>query len=567
MFFATDYYALPPLPQGYDPNSPPRVPEHATFPPTYTAQTELSFELALLACSTRNSPHPKPYESCCVLENRFLLLGCIDSVQLIDLNHPELPKPIIWTRVRYIKVIESCRTIMMVSGRHRHVRCYSLDAILILCYAVLGLNWSQRENPANDVPDYQTWRKGAAVADTPKRSLSDNSIVGGGVSMIGRGSINSESNSTHLTCTPSSEPHHDQAGRINLPVTKDPSPSLTLAGGSGLGKLYYLYKGIIPQDYFFKLPDSKDVRNLDLYLTSACAFAAVITKEKVAIWQRPRHEKSQPWQRLKVFCIPTGPQHISLADDRSTLRYVIAVFRGEATVINLRTSKVQTIQLEQPVIERFHKLEQQKTGTTAENHPSQSSPLPINEPNRNFRTTSSYSIIPWNSLRQLPFYPNTLPPTSLTEEYSVPPPYSLVADEPLDTLHDPVALPSTAAPQLFLATLSRHSFIIDLSGSLFSRTTYSWSEEPLHIELAKIVIVTESSSSSTEKLCIIGFLSQSVEIMDVRTGELIHAVPMKGPVRYLGRWDENSIAMAFLWTCDVIDRTYVYMLRLKYNPV
>jgi hypothetical protein len=137
----------------------------------------------------------------------------------------------------------------------------------------------------------------------------------------------------------------------------------------------------------------------------------------------------------------------------------------------------------------------------------------------------------------------------------------------LDTLHDPVALPSTAAPQLFLATLSRHSFIIDLSGSLFSRTTYSWSEEPLHIELAKIVIVTESSSSSTEKLCIIGFLSQSVEIMDVRTGELIHAVPMKGPVRYLGRWDEKSIAMAFLWTCDVIDRTYVYMLRLKYNPV
>ncbi|GAB5590746.1 hypothetical protein Unana1_05646 [Umbelopsis nana] len=423
------------------------------------------------------------------------------------------------------------------------------DAILILCYAVLGLNWSQRANPSHDIPDYQTWRKAASL-DVPRRSKSDHGVGG-----LGERAINRRTNSTiNDSCVSASEPHNPGTTSSSEPQTTDDEPSaLTLAGGAGLGKYYYLYKGTIPQDYFFKLPDSKDVVDLDLYLTGSYAFVAVITKEKVAVWQRPRKNDSEQWQRVKVFWIPAEPRCLSLADDRVTLRYVIAVFRTEATVINLRTSKVQTIRLEQPVTERFHQLEQQQplSGLAIPQVPNE-----LNRPSRS-------DTLPWNSLTQLPFYPNTLPSTSLTEEYSVPPPYSLVADEPLDALHDPVALPSTAAPQLFLATLGRHSFIIDLSGSLFTRTTYSWSEKPMHIEMGKI----ETSSSSTEQLCIIGFLSQSVEVMDVRTGELIHTVPMSGPVRYLGRWDDKSVVKAIFWTCNVMNRTYVYMLRLKYNTV
>ncbi|KAH8552447.1 hypothetical protein BGW37DRAFT_423859 [Umbelopsis sp. PMI_123] len=348
------------------------------------------------------------------------------------------------------------------------------------------------------------------------------------------------------------EPHQLSTSKEEKQAyTMDPS-SITLAGGSGLSKLYYLYMGIIPQDYFFKIPDCKDVMDLDIYLTAASAFIAVVTKEKIAIWQRSRNEKSEPWQRIKVFWIPAEPRNVSLADDRVTLRYVLAVFRNEATVINLRTSKVQTIRLEQPVTDRYHQLEKQIFPSANLSSPT------ANEASRSSRSDNT---IQWNSLKQLPFYPDTLPSSSLTEEYSVPPPYSLVADEPLNARHDPVALPSTAAPQLFLATLSRHSFIIDLSGSLFSRTVYSWSEEPMHIEFAKIM--ASSSTSSYVQLCIIGFLSQSVEVIDVRTGNLIHTVPMSGPVRYLGRWDDNVVTKAIFWTCNVMSRTYVYMLRLK----
>ncbi|KAI9281705.1 hypothetical protein BC943DRAFT_329413 [Umbelopsis sp. AD052] len=500
-----------------------------------------SFELALLACNVPHDPHSVPYSSCCVLEDRFLLLGCSDSLQLVDLLNPAPPKIIIWTRVRCIKVIESCRTILIVSSRHRQVRCYSLDAILILCYGVLRLDWSKRKDLLHDVPDSQTWRRAAATtSDTVRRSMSDHSGA-----HTESHTINSQQPEPINITTQTAEPQQlDTPKEDKQMYNKDPS-SLTLAGGSGLGKLYYLYRGIIPQDYFFKIPDCKDVSDLDLYLTTASAFIAVVTKEKVAIWQRPRNEKSEPWQRIKVFWIPAEPRSLSLADDRSSLRYVLAVFRNEATVINLRTSKVQIIKLEQPVTDLYHVLEKQ------------SLPNPSHANEHHSRSSRSDTSLPWNSLIQLPFYPDTLPPTSLTEEYSVPPPYSLVAGEPLDALHDPVALPSTAAPQLFLATLARHSFIIDLSGSLFTRTVYSWSEEPLHIEFAKI------TPSSSVQLCIIGFLSQSVEVMDVRTGILIHTVPMSGPVKYLGRWDDDAITKAIFWTCNVMNRTYVYMLRLK----
>ncbi|KAJ2961250.1 hypothetical protein NQZ79_g3549 [Umbelopsis isabellina] len=533
-------HASPPLPNDYDSQlpPPPPVPEHSTLPPTYTAQPSRSqaFELALLACKVTDLPQAPAYLSCCVLEHRFLLLGCVDSLTVIDLKHPDPPKIIIWTRVRSIKVIESCRTIMMICSRHRQVRCYSLDAILLLCYTVLGLDWSKRQEPHYEVPDLQVWRK--AADDSPKRSMSDYAAN----RTANAGMTSSQSNNTLSIDEPEPPVLHKPSGAGPRP----PSPPLTLAG-RGMGKLYYQYKGMIPQDCYFKLSDFKDPLDLDLYLTSTSAFLAVIAKEKVAMWQKNRHDQTQPWRRVKSFWIPAEPLSLSLADDRITLRYIIAVFRNEATVINLRTSKVHTIRLEQPVIDRYLQLEliQQRLPTGSQ---SNQEPYQIPRP----------ESMPWTSLIQLPFYPNTLPPNALTEEYSVPPPYSLVVDEPSDALHDPVALPSTSAPQLFLATLSRHSFLTDMSGSLFSRTTYTWSEIPSHIELARV-----TPKTSLEQLLIIGFLSQSIEVLDVRTGKLIHTVPMSGQVRYLGRWDDDLVTKAIFWTCNIMDRTYVYMLRTQ----
>ncbi|KAM3580340.1 hypothetical protein VKS41_007007 [Umbelopsis sp. WA50703] len=532
-------HALPPLPIDYESElpPPPPVPEHSTLPPTYTPERRQSqaFELALLACKVTDVSQVPAYLSCCVLEHRFLLLGCVDSLKVIDLKHPDPPKIIIWTRVRCVRLIESCRTIMMICSRHRQVRCYSLDAILLLCYTVLGLDWTKRQEPNHDVPDFQAWRK--AAEHSPKRSMSDYAAS----RTANAGMISSQSNNT-LSIDEPEPPLHKPSSALPRP----PTPPLTLAG-RGMGKMYYQYKGMIPQDCYFKLSDFKDPLDLDLYLTSTSAFLAVIAKEKVAIWQKNRTDQTQPWRRIKSFWIPAEPLSLSLADDRITLRYIIAVFRNEATAINLRSSKVQTIRLEQPVIDRYLQLEliQQRLPVG-----SQSNPEPYHIP----RPES----MPWTSLTQLPFYPNTLPPNTLTEEYSVPPPYSLVVDEPSDALHDPVVLPSTSAPQLFLATLSRHSLLIDLSGSLFSRTTYTWSEIPLHIELARV-----NPQDSPEQLLIIGFLSQSIEISDVRTGKLVHTVPMSGQVKYLGRWDDGPVTKAIFWTCNVMDRTYVYMLRTQ----
>lgn len=575
----------PPPPYSPDeyPEHPPRLPDNLNL--SQLAEQTLhqinessnisSLRLKMVASST-DSWQSTPYECCCVLEDRFLLLGYQNGIQLVDLKNPHSkPKTIIWTRARGMVVIESCRVVLILTGRYKQVRCYSYDALLRLIYAVLEIDWSKRNNLLYDVPTHREWEYVASLAG----KIRDGDTCDDHPPPPERCTNNSNH---HSTSTGFGSSFKDRRTKKEEKSASTSPKEITLVDQislSGLTKAYYLGSEVILQNLYYKFPDSKDALGIKTYQTSTYVFAAVKHRDKIVLWQRKRDHPLRPFYRLKVFWIPTETRSVSFADDRSTLRHILAVFPNEATAIELRDSKVQTVPID-PVLERIYQTtwvreqyEHQLSSPRSPNSPIPSTSIftrnqPETVANEAFPTIPSNLTAPpiqWTSLVQLPFYPDTLPATSLTTEYSIPPSYATVITSLNSSAPpDPVALPSAAAPQLFFATLSKQSYIIDLTGSLFSTQVYRWSEVPTHIEFIQLDI-------NVNDWCVVGFGPETVEIIHVNTAQSVQRVMHGVPVKFLGRWDESVprpgkknkfVFKSLFWSCATAnERIHVYMLN------
>lgn len=519
-----------------------------------------------------------------------MLLAYSDSIQLIDLkNMQHKSKTMIWVRARQMVVIESCRVVLILAGRYKQVRCYSYDALLRLIYAVLGLDWSQRKEVQYDIPTHQQWeyvasQSGKAPDDDQPDDLPPPSNESLGINSPNNNESTSNTNGGSTASTNNSPqfPLNFKERLVKKREEKIPPKAVLSVDSqltiSGLTKSYYVYHGVILQDFYYKLPDSKDALGIQTYQTSTYVFAAIRHRDKIVLWQRRRDHPLRPFFRLKVFWIPTEAKAISFADDRSTLRHIVVVFSSEATVIELRNSKVQTVPID-PTLERIY----QTTWARDQYEHQLSSPRSPHSPIPNTTTMSrsqipqqegeAYPILPaslsvppiqWTSLIQLPFYPDSLPATTLTTDYSIPPSYSTVVTSLPSSAPDPVPLPSASAPQLFFATVGKQSYMIDLTGALFSTQVYRWSEVPVHIEFIQL-------DHTVNDWCVVGFGSETVEIIHIKTAETVQRVMHGVPVKFLGRWDEsipregkkNKIAFkSIFWSCAANnERIHVYMLK------
>jgi hypothetical protein len=461
------------------------------------------------------------------MEDRFLLLGYSEGIQVLDLNDAHAkPRTIIWVRARQMMVIESSRAVLILAGRYKQVRCYSLDALLRLVYGILNLDWSQRRDKQFDVPYLPLWQQ-----------------------------LASQSGKSPDEAQPSTSSLREIFGK-----RKESNVSGNMTGNNvtltGTIKPFYLCNNVTYQDYYYKLPDSKDALSMHTYQTSTYIFAAIAHRDKIVLWQKKREHHIQPFYRLKVFWIPTEAKAVSFADDRLTLRHIIAVFTNEATAIDLRDSKVETVpvdaHLERIYINTWARDQyEHQLGSPRSPH----SPIPLPASSAFPTLPASFSVPPiqWTFLDQLPFYPDNLPATTLTTEFSIPPSYSTV----ITSLGppDPVALPSAAAPQLFFATLGKQSYIIDISGSLFSTQVYRWTEVPNHLEFIQL----------DGDWCVVGFGPETVEIISIKSAQNIQRVMHGVPVKFLGRWDvthgKKQDYKSLIWTCAASDRIHVYMLN------
>ncbi|KAI8880607.1 hypothetical protein K501DRAFT_254638 [Backusella circina FSU 941] len=501
--------------------------------PAAEESSKVSSLQLVMVTSSNDNWNSTPYECASVLEDRFLLLGYTEGIQVLDLNDSNAkPRTIIWVRARQMMTIESSRTVLILAGRYKQVRCYSLDALLRLVYGVLNLDWSQRRDRQFDVPYLPLWQQLASQSGkSPDEAPSNNNNMGLR-EIFGKRKEEKNTNSNVM------------GNHVALMGTIKP---------------FYVCNNITYQDYYYKLPDSKDALSIHTYQTSTYIFAAIAHRDKIVLWQKKREHHIQPFYRLKVFWIPTEAKAVSFADDRITLRHIIAVFSNEATAIDLRDSKVETVPVDAN-LERIYV----NTWVREQYEHQLGSPRSPNSPIPTLPTTSSsafptlpasFSVPPiqWTFLNQLPFYPDNLPATTLTTEYSIPPSYSTVITSLAPP--DPVALPSAAAPQLFFATLGKQSYIVDLSGALFSTQVYRWTEIPNHIEFIQL----------EGDWCVVGFGPETVEIISIKSAQSIQRVMHGVPVKFLGRWDvaqgKKQEYKSLVWTCAASDRIHVYMLN------
>lgn len=539
-------------------------------------------ELNILTSESVHWPTPSPpYESCCIVDERFMLLGhAVRGVEVMDLQQQAVkPRTILWIRVRQMIINKPCRVILMIAGRNKRVRCYSLDAIRKLCYAIYRINWQDRYEPEFDLPSISDWRFIASLSGRSIEEAPNNDI-----------------------------PPPQSSTRRSAPQSSSSAvpDELVLAGGLA-SKQHYLCNNVALQDYHYKLSECKDVLRMDLYQTSAFIFVSAMQKDKLVVWQHRRSDQDKPWRltpmyKFKVYWIPAEPRWVSFADDRIALRYLLAVFSTEATAIGLRNSKVHTVPVDKKLTELYQtgwlraqlddqqqqqQQQQQTPPLRSRSHSTPQSPsLPTSISNSNNNssnvppstsfpdlTLTSPPVMQWTSLIQLPFYPSTIAANTLTTEYSNPPSYdTVVTCSPLEAA-EPVALSSTTSPQLFFATLGCQSYIIDLSGRLFSTQAYAWTHEPQHIEFIQLGQQQNMAANDVQHVdtdqdwCVVGFSRESVEILRFRTGERVHRIMNGVSICFLGRWNssaKHNRPKALFWSCATPqDMSHVYMLQHK----
>ncbi|KAI8360853.1 hypothetical protein EDC96DRAFT_226831 [Choanephora cucurbitarum] len=438
-------------------------------------------------------------------------------------------------------VIESCRVVLILGGRYKQVRCYSYDALLRLIYAVLSLAWHTRRDTTHDIPTHQAWELVASLTGKAPEDEEDICTTGSPQSI------------STATANQQGYPLNLKERLVKKKEEKMPSRQISTVDQltlSGITKLFYVCNDIILQDFYYKFPESRDALSMEVYQTSNYVFVAVLYRDKIMLWQRKRDHPLRPFYRLKVFWIPSEAKQIAFADDRSTLRHLLVVFSHEATLIELRDSKVQIVRVDS-TLERIYQATwirdeyEHQLGSDNTNIPPPTLPASLTPP-----------PIQWTSLLQLPFYPDALPATTLTTDYSIPPSYATVITSLASAPPDPVALPSAVAPQLFFATFGRQSYMIDLAGTLFSTQVYRWLEPPVHIEFIQL----------GSDWYVVGFGSETVEMLEIKTARSVQRVMRGVPVRFLGRWDvphrkPKMVFRALFWSCGANEQVHVYMLK------
>ncbi|KAI8092936.1 uncharacterized protein BX664DRAFT_384435 [Halteromyces radiatus] len=506
------------------------------------------------------------YYSSCVIEDRFLLLGhSTDGLQVVDLKalkDQQKPKTIIWIQARQLKLLSSCGLLLVLPDRMKKVRCYSLSAIVRLCYGVLELEWTSHCTTIYPLGNLHTWWQHT-----------------------------SSSSSSSSSSTTSTE-QLDSTITSSL-STSSSKPLVTLNGS--LRKRYMWENKVALEDFCYKLPNTKDAISIHLYQTSGYVFVAILQRDRILLWQQQRNQQ-RPLTLLKEFWIPAEAQTISFADDRVTLRHIVAVFPHGASLISIQNSKVKTVPIDAKLEQLYQAacFRQQYayhgllTTTNHQNHPSSSpssisttrftrshstgmgtssrSDLPFVSTSSSSTSSSSSSSttttlaslasssrrplsfnapsLQWTSLIQLPFYPDGL--ASLTMEFSIPPSYDTVMTRTPFEATDAVAVPSMTAPQLFFATFGCHSMIIDMNGVLFSTQVYSWPDPPDgHIAFLPL---------RPNDWYAVGFAKESVNVMHM-TSATSQRIMAGVTVRYLGQSGDSLI-----WSCIDGKSNQVYSL-------
>ncbi|CAO3612498.1 unnamed protein product [Cunninghamella echinulata] len=241
----------------------------------------------------------------------------------------------------------------------KKVRCYSLNAIIRLCYGIFDLKWSDDLEEKYPLQTLNEWQSMSQTSSSLAVSLDKLNLAASRLAAT-HSALNNNNNSNNSNSNSNNSSNYynnNNNNNENLHPSSSTSQSETSTSGTtpllkliGSANKRYIWKNqTVLQDYVYKLPNSKDTISVHTYQTSAYIFVALLFRNSIFLYQRRRENVNQVLQPLKEFWIPAETQNISFADDRTTLRYIAAVFPNGAALIELQSSKVQSIPIDSKV--------------------------------------------------------------------------------------------------------------------------------------------------------------------------------------------------------------------------
>lgn len=227
------------------------------------------------------------------LDGQYILLGCEKGLFYLDITKPsqKTPIPIIHdVKFSQIQVLHDYNVMIALSGRHSHIRQYSLASIRKLILYVEG-------NAASIVSESQT--------DIPIQQV-----------VLGRNKEEVD--------------EYDQYRH-----TSDPS----YGGGSGRDEASLV--SLWTHD-FLKIPDTRDSKSFGVELTESSAFISIILYQGITVfrWAQAPYEK---FMKIKSFWVPETPQFVVFAQDGLAPTHLYIGYTHELNKVTISDSQVKEL--------------------------------------------------------------------------------------------------------------------------------------------------------------------------------------------------------------------------------
>ena len=232
------------------------------------------------------------------LDGQYILLGCEKGLFYLDITKPsqKTPIPIIHdVKFSQIQVLHDYNVMIALSGRHSHIRQYSLASIRKLILYVEGNAASIVSESQTDIPIQQVvlGRKKEQVDEYDQyRQSSDASYSSGGG---GGGGVRDEASLV-------SQWTHD----------------------------------------FLKIPDTRDSKSFSVELTESSAFISIILYQGITVfrWAQAPYEK---FMKIKSFWVPETPQFVVFAQDGLAPTHLYIGYTHELNKVTISDSQVKEL--------------------------------------------------------------------------------------------------------------------------------------------------------------------------------------------------------------------------------
>ena len=224
------------------------------------------------------------------LDGQYILIGCERGLFYLDITKPsqKTPIPIIHDiKFSKLQILHDYNVMIALSGRHSHIRQYSLPSIRKLIMYVEGNSAILVEDSNTTVPIQEV--------------------------MLGKKSNGDQ------------DPEYKRLHHNDDSSLKDETSLISSWTND-----------------FIKIPDTRDSKTFEVEITESSAFISIILFQGITVfrWAQAPYEK---FMKIKSFWVPETPQFVSFALDGLAPTHLYIGYTGELNKVTISDSQVKEL--------------------------------------------------------------------------------------------------------------------------------------------------------------------------------------------------------------------------------